>query len=92
MAQTTATDRSAEKSGNRPVHTIRYGHVKAAIWRNVVDVGNHSRPMYNVTFSRSYKDGDTWKDSASFGPDDLLIVAKAANDAHSHIHHLCNER
>jgi hypothetical protein len=70
-----------------PVHTIRYGTIQAAIWRNVVDNGNASRPMYGVTFSRSYKDGDgNWKDSASFGFDDLLLLAKAANDAHSYIH------
>jgi len=87
MAQA-ATDRSAEKVSRRPVHTVRYGHVKAAIWRNVVDIGNNSRPMYNVTFSRSYKDGDVWKDSASFCPDDLLVLAKAADDAHSYIHGL----
>jgi hypothetical protein len=55
-------------------------------------MGNNSRPMYNVTVSRSYKDGDTWKDSASFGPDDLLVLAKAANDAHSYIHGLSFNR
>jgi hypothetical protein len=75
-----------EKPGNRPVHTIRYGAVRAAIWRNVVDNGNASRPMYNVTFSRAYKDGEKWKDSASFGPDELLTLAKIANDAHTFIH------
>lgn len=71
---------------NRPVHNVRYGAIKAAVWRNVVDNGNASRPMYNVTFSRSYKDGeDNWRDSQSFGYDDLLVVAKAANDCHSWI-------
>jgi hypothetical protein len=42
--------------------------------------------MYNVAFSRSYKDGENnWKDSASFGVDDLLLLAKAADDAHTWI-------
>jgi len=42
--------------------------------------------MYNVTFSRSYKDGNNnWKDSASFGPDDLLLLAKVADEAHTWI-------
>ena len=71
---------------NRPVHTIRYGAIKAAIWRNMVDNGNASRPMYSVTFTRSYKDGKNWKVSSSFGLGDLLVLAKAMNDAHTFIH------
>lgn len=70
----------------RPVHVVRYGPIKAAVWRNMVDRGNASGPMYNVTFTRSYKDGDEWRDSNSFGIDDLLVVAKAADDCHSWIH------
>jgi hypothetical protein len=85
VAQATANQNKSEKTGNRPVHAIRYGAIRAAIWRNVVDNGNASRPMFNVTFSRSYKDGDEWKDSASFGQDDLLELAKAANEAHTWI-------
>jgi len=71
---------------NRPVHTVRYGAIRAAVWRNVVDNGNASRPMYNVTVSRSYRDGDDWKDSSSFGYDDLLVLSKALDDCHSFIH------
>ena len=84
MTQTTGTKQ--EKAGKRPVHTIRYGAIRAAIWRNVVDNGNASRAMYSVTFSRTYKDGERWKDSSSFGQDDLLVLAKAMNDAHTFIH------
>ena len=84
MTQTPATKQ--EKTGKRPIHTIRYGAIRAAIWRNVVDNGNASRPMYNVTFSRAYKEGERWKDSSSFGQDDLLVLAKAMNDAHTFIH------
>ena len=86
MAQTTQERRQAVKTSNRPVHTIRYGAIQAAVWRNIVDNSNASRPMYGVTFSRSYKDDDNnWKDSASFGLDDLLLVAKIADEAHSWI-------
>ena len=70
----------------RPVHSVRYGTIRAAVWRNVVDNGNASRPMYNVTVSRSYRDGDDWKDASSFGYDDLLVLSKALNDCHSFIH------
>jgi hypothetical protein len=86
MAQPTSKLAKTDKAANRPAYTIRYGAVRAAIWRNVVDNGNASRPMYGVTFSRSYKDNDNnWKDSTSFGADDLLLVAKAADEAHTWI-------
>jgi hypothetical protein len=42
--------------------------------------------MYSVAFTRSYKDGNDWKDSSSFSPDDLLTLAKIANDAHTFVH------
>ena len=73
------------RATNKPVHTVRYGNVRAAVWRNVVDLGDNSRPMYGVTLTRSYKDGNDWKDASSFGLDDLLVLAKAANDAHTWI-------
>jgi hypothetical protein len=85
MPQATATQSKSGKPANRPVHTIRYGAVRAAIWRNVVDNGNASRAVYNVTLTRSYKDANAWKDTTSFGLDDLLEPAKAANDAHTWI-------
>jgi hypothetical protein len=86
VAQTTSNGNKNEKASNRPAHTIRYGAVRAAIWRNIVDNGNASRPLYCVTFSRSYKDGENhWKENASFATDDLLVLAKAADEAHTWI-------
>ena len=34
--------------------------------------------MFNVTFQRAYKDGETWKNSASFGRKDLLVIGLIA--------------
>ena len=86
MAQSTSNATRTEKPVNRPAQTIRYGAVRAAIWRNIVDNGNASRPIYCVTFSRSYKDGENnWKESGSFAADDLLLLAKAADEAHTWI-------
>jgi len=34
--------------------------------------------MFNVTIQRSYKDGDTWKNSSSFGRNNLLVVSLIA--------------
>jgi hypothetical protein len=86
MAQSTSNASRTEKPANRPAHTIRYGSVRAAIWRNMVDNGNASRPFYCVTFSRSYRDAENaWRESDSFGSDDLLLLAKAADEAHTWI-------
>jgi hypothetical protein len=65
--------------GNKPVQTFRYRAVKCVIWRNE----GRNGAFYNTVITRSYKDGEDWKDSPSFGQDDLPAVAKAALDAHS---------
>lgn len=70
----------------KPSEAIRLGAVKAAIWKNVVDQVNSSRPVYNVTFHRLYRDSEgRWQSSESFGRDDLLVLAKIADQAHSRI-------
>ena len=85
MAQSTVNPNKTEEAANRPVQTVRYGAVRAAIWRNVLDNGNATRPMYRVTFGRLYRDANEWKESASFGCDDLLLLGKVANEAHTWI-------
>ena len=65
----------------KPIHEVRLGHIKAAVWRNDTEAG----VRYNVTFNRLYKDGDTWRSTDSFGRDDLLLLAKVADNAHSWI-------
>jgi hypothetical protein len=62
----------------RPVHEIRLGRVKAAIWRNEGDYGTR----HNVTFSRIFKTENGWETSTSFGRDDLPLVEKVADLAH----------
>lgn len=64
-----------------PVQEIRLGRIKAVIWANETEDG----PWHNVTFTRLYKDGELWMESASFGRNDLPLVAKAADLAHTWI-------
>jgi hypothetical protein len=64
---------------NKPVHEIRLGRIKAAVWENQ---SQNNGAMYNVTLSRLYRDGNQWKDSTSFGRDDLPLVEKVADLAH----------
>lgn len=65
----------------KPVHEIRLGRIRAAIWEN--ETKNGAR--HNVTFSRLYKDEDEWRDSTSFGRDDLPLLQKVADRVHSWI-------
>ena len=69
-------------ANQRPTATVRIGAVKAAIWQN--QAGDRTR--YNVTFSKSYRDAEgQWKTTHSFGRNDLLVLAKVADQAHSRI-------
>lgn len=69
------------KETHKPVQEIRMGKIKAAVWANETPQGLR----YNVTLSRLYKDGETWKNSSSFGRDDLLLASKVLDRAHSWI-------
>ena len=71
-------------ANSKPISEVRIGRVKAAIWPN----GTDGRTRHNVTFSRLYKDGDEWKSTQSFSRNDLLLLAKVADQAHSRIFEL----
>ncbi len=65
-----------------PVQTFRLGRIKAAVWENESD----SKKFYNVTFARTYVDeAKNYHDTDSFGRDDLPLVAKLADRAHTFI-------
>ena len=66
---------------NRPANELRIGNIKAAVWRNE----NEGSIRYNVTFTRIYRDAEHWKATDAFGRDDLLVVAKLADQAHTWI-------
>ena len=69
-------------SKTKPVHEVRIGPIKATIWEN--NAGEGTR--HNVTLSRLYKEGNEWRSSESFGREDLLLIAKVADQAHSWIY------
>lgn len=84
----TATKPKPKEAKNRPVHEVRFGRIRAAIWQNETENG----PRHNVTITRLYKDGNEWKDSTSFGRDDLPLVAKVCDQAHTWIFEQAAER
>ena len=84
----TQTKSKTKETKNRPVHEIRIGRIRAAIWLNETENG----VRHNVTVTRLYKDGDEWKDSSSFGRDDLPLVAKVCDQCHTWIFEQAAER
>src|SRR5580698_11450603 len=85
MAQSQAAARSddsdsEQSSGSaRPVKSFRQGGVKVDIWRNPGQNGD----MFNTTISNSYKDDASgeWKETKSFSPTDLAVVAQLSSQA-----------
>ena len=69
----------------KPAAKISLHPVSAAIWRNQ----NAKGVFYSVAFERSYKDdAGNWQTSPTFNSNDLLLLAKAADLAHSEIYKL----
>lgn len=63
---------------NQPAHKIRRaGGLTVTIWKNDGDNG----PFYSVTATRSYKQGEEWKETTSFHQQDLLPLGKMLDQA-----------
>jgi hypothetical protein len=72
-------NKNAAASPNPPVKTFRLGRIKAAVWEN-----EGEQKFYSVTFARTYVDeANNYHDTDSFGRDDLPLVAKLADQAHT---------
>lgn len=58
---------------NKPAATLRYGGIKATIWKNP---GKEDKPpRYTVNYTRSYTDQEgNWKDTTSFSELDNLKI------------------
>lgn len=66
----------------QPVHEIRFGLIKVCVWHNQTRMGER----HNVTVVRLYRDGDVWRESTHFGRDDLPLLVKAADMAHTWVY------
>jgi hypothetical protein len=82
IAQPAPQTKNAATGPKLPVKTLRLGRIKAAVWENEAD----QKKFYNVTFARTYMDdAKNYHDTESFGRDDLPLVAKLADQAHTFI-------
>jgi len=68
-------------SNRKPVQQYRDGSIRAAIWSNASEKGT----FYSVTITRTFKEGEKYKDSASFSGTELLRVSRIAALAYDYI-------
>lgn len=54
----------------KPEHSIKVGGIQLSIWSNETSKGT----FQSITIDKSYKDGDTWKRTKSFKPNDIPKV------------------
>ena len=81
-AQPASQPKNASNGFKLPAKTLRLGRIKATVWENESD----QKKFFNVTFARTYMDdAKTFHDTDNFGRDDLPLVAKLADQAHSFI-------
>uniref|UniRef100_A0A6H1ZYU2 Uncharacterized protein n=1 Tax=viral metagenome TaxID=1070528 RepID=A0A6H1ZYU2_9ZZZZ len=63
------------KETSRPEHTVRCGGIQIAIWLNETSKGI----FQSITIDKSYKEGDEWKHTKSFKPNDLVKLQIGIN-------------
>ena len=64
------------------VHVIRFGMIKCEIFARHTRSGDR----FVVTVTRLYRNGEQWQESKQFFREDLLLLAKALDLAHTWIY------
>lgn len=62
---------------NQPAAKFRLGYVTATVWLN--------DKFYNVVLSKSYKDGDEYKDTDQLGSGDIMNAVRVLQRAEDFI-------
>lgn len=70
---------SDKTDSNKPVQSFRLRGITASVFENQSEDGKTT--FYKVTLQRSYKQGEEWKSTNSFGRDDLPIVSLLTKQA-----------
>ncbi|MGE3310700.1 MAG: hypothetical protein AB7O66_12080 [Limisphaerales bacterium] len=66
---------------NKPVYEVRTGLIRAAIW----EARGENGPFFNVTVGRLFKAQEGWRQSSSFGRDDIQRLHAVLSQAHDWI-------
>lgn len=73
----------------KPIQRVQSGPVTGAIWENQTKEGE---AFFSATFERSYKDGEEFKNSSSYGSNDLAHLVLCGLKASQAIDGLMAER
>lgn len=66
------------RKSSKPVYEKRLGSIRLAVFENESD----GRRFFNASITRSYKDGDEWKESNTFnGLHDLALLKEVVGRA-----------
>lgn len=68
------TMKTTDTPANRPAYSKRIGAVRVAVWKNA----SEGRTFFNVNVTRTYRDGETFKESNSLnGLADVACLKEA---------------
>ena len=69
---------------SNPNKTYRYGSVSASVWFNAKQMSGEMVQIPTIKFSKAYKPADNsdWKFTNSFDAEDLLKVARLAEEVY----------
>ena len=62
---------------NKPAAKFRNGSVTATVWKN--------GDFHNVVVTKSYKEGEDWKDTDQLGAGDLMNAVRAIKRANEFV-------
>ena len=72
-------------ANSKPEATFRIGLCTASVFVNEVENDGNKRQIRSVNVQRSYKDGDEWKYTSSFGLGELPQAIRALQLAQGHL-------
>jgi hypothetical protein len=82
MATNTSKKTQTTETPKPPVAKLHVGLINASIWERVTEKGT----FLSVTFERRYRDANgEWHSTHSYDANDLLNLAKLADQAHTKI-------
>lgn len=74
FSMATAKEPTTAQSSNKPVQVFRLRGLSASIFENHAKSANRDVTFHKVSVQRTYREGDQWKTTTSFGRDDLPTI------------------
>lgn len=62
------------QTSNKPVKVFRLRGISASVFENHAKSDGRDISFHKVSLQRTYRDGDEWKTTTSFGRDDLPVA------------------